>query len=228
VAALDVGATNVRAVPVPPTISGTFAVRVTAGNSEGPSLASLPFTFTVVGLTAPAPPTLTAAQVATNPVDLSWAPGAGGGAPDGYVIQAGTSTGASDLASANLGLTTTLSAVAPLGVRLFVRVVARNAVGSAASNEISFTVAPPSAPVLQPAVVTGSTVDLTWSGPPAASYVLRVRTSPNGTVIASVPVGTVTAITVPAVASGTYYVTVVAALGGTTSAESNQIVVVVP
>lgn len=144
------------------------------------------------------------------------------------MIQAGTSSGASDLASVNVGLATTVSGVAPLGTQLFVRAVALNAAGAASSNEISFTVPQPSAPVLQAAVVAGARVTLTWTGPAGATYTLRVRPTPTGALIASVPVGTVTSVSVPGVTNGTYHVTVFAEVGGSTTGESNQIVVVVP
>lgn len=227
VAALTVGAATAVSIPIPPTISGTFQVTVSAGNAAGESLASLPFTFAIEGLAPPGPPVLTATQVAANPITLSWLPGAGS-SPAAFTIQAGTSSGAANLASANLGLSMSMSAVAPVGVPLFVRVVALNAAGSATSNEISFTVAPPAAPVLQPPVVSGSTVHLAWSGLPGASFTLRARTSPSGPVILSAPVGPVTSFTARGVGSGTYHVTVVATIGGQMSVESNQVVAIVP
>lgn len=78
-AAMDVGASNAFAIAIPPTIHGTYAVRVTAANAAGPSLALAPFTFSIATLAVPQPPVLTANELAVNPISLSWAPG--GGAP---------------------------------------------------------------------------------------------------------------------------------------------------
>lgn len=85
----------------------------------------------------PGPPTLVATQVAANPVTLTWAPGPGG-APTGFVIVAGTAPGAANLGTFPMGLATTVTANAPVGTPVFVRVIAVNNAGSASSNEISF------------------------------------------------------------------------------------------
>ena len=90
----------------------------------------------------PGTPSLSPAQVAANPVTLSWSPGAGG-TPSSYTVYAGTSPGASNLAVAPMGGATSITAVAPVGTPIYVRVVATNAAGSATSNEVQFTVAAP-------------------------------------------------------------------------------------
>jgi hypothetical protein len=86
----------------------------------------------------PGAPQLFATQVTANPVTLTWAAGPGG-APSQYVIVAGTTPGAADLGTFPMGLATAVTANAPVGVPIFVRVVAQNAVGSAASNQINFS-----------------------------------------------------------------------------------------
>jgi hypothetical protein len=111
-------------------------------------------------------------------------------------------------------------------------VVATNAAGSSTSNEVQFTVAAPvvpGVPTLSPASVSGSSVTLSWA-PPASGgtptgYIIRARLPGSAAVIASLN-ATGTSVTVPA-GPGTYLVTIAAANGAGSSAESNQITVVV-
>ena len=177
----------------------------------------------------PGAPTLVAAQVVTNPVTLAWSAGPGG-APTSFTLYAGTGPGQSNLAVAPMGGATSISAVAPVGVPIYVRVVATNPAGSATSNEIAFTLAPPLAPVLDPATVVNGQVTLSWapaaSGPAATIYTVLARYPGAPGIIASLPVAG-TMVTVPA-PPGTYRVTVVASNGTGSSTESNEIVVVVP
>ena len=111
--------------------------------------------------TSPGAPTLRLTQ-SSNPVSLAWSPGSGG-TPTNYTIYAGTSPGASNLAVASMGMSQSISAMAPVGVTIYVRVVASNAAGSATSNEVAFAVtapAAPGAPTLSPASVNGGVVSL--------------------------------------------------------------------
>jgi hypothetical protein len=85
------------------------------------------------------------ANVAGTGVTLQWGPVAGACAATGYVVQAGSSPGSSDIAVINVGGATSLTATAPPGT-YYVRVIALNAVGaSAASREIVIAVGPPAA-----------------------------------------------------------------------------------
>jgi hypothetical protein len=82
-----------------------------------------------------------------------------------------------------------------------------------------------------PAVSAGGLVTLAWSqgggGPPTA-YTIIARFTTNGPVIASLPVSAgATSISVTA-PPGTYFVSVAASNAVGTSAESNQVIVVVP
>lgn len=204
-------------------------LRVVASNQYG-SAVSNEITTLAGAVAAPAAPVLTG-QFLANPITLSWTAGAGGGTPQSYVLVAGTTAGAADLGTAAMGSSTSIMAVVPRGLTIYARVVAQNASGAATSNEITFTVPaaqPPTPPLLQPAVVTGSTVSLAWSGASGATYVLRARATPTGPVLVSSDVGGATAVTVPNVGSGTYYVSAVAVVGGQPSGESNQVTVVVP
>jgi hypothetical protein len=207
--------------------SGTYYLRVFTRDWSGRLSAPSPVRTVDVALPQPpGQPTLVAAQVTANPVTLTWSAGAGG-APTAYTIHAGTAPGASNLAVAPLGTATSITAVAPLGVPIYVRVVASNPAGSATSNEIVFTLAPPQAPTLNPAVVANGHVTLQWSAVAgAAGYTVLARYPGSPAIIASLPVSATT-ITVPA-PPGSYIVTVVAQNGLGTSAESNAITVVVP
>jgi hypothetical protein len=215
--------------------SGTYYFRAVSLERIGARIAASAAVLVTVGPlppTPPGPPALSLAQVAANPVVLNWSPGPGG-PPTNYTLYAGTSPGASNLAVAPVGTATSISAVAPVGTPIYVRVVATNAGGSATSNEVSFTVAPPvvpGPPTLAPAAVSGSIVTLSWSPPTSgtapAGYTILARLPGSPAVVASLPV-TGTSVTVPA-ARGTYVVSVVAFNGAGASAESNQVTVVVP
>jgi hypothetical protein len=208
--------------------SGTYYLRVMSRDSRGTLSAPSDARRVDVALpTPPGAPTLVAAQVASNPILLTWSPGPGG-SPTSYTVYAGTSPGASNLAVAPMGLGTSISANAPAGTLVYVRVVAANAAGQATSNEVDFTLAPPAAPTMSPATVDNGNVTLRWTAVGnAASYTVLARFEGSPVIIASLPVAGGTTVTVPA-PRGRYLVTVVANNGQGTSAESNQITVVVP
>src|SRR5262249_7403568 len=89
--------------------------------------------------TAPNPPTGLQAAVTGSTIVFTWAAPASGCAPDSYVLQAGSSSGASNIASVPLN-GTGFTATGVGNGTYFVRVVAVNAVGqSAASNEVVVT-----------------------------------------------------------------------------------------
>jgi hypothetical protein len=214
--------------------NGTWFFRVRSlapsgapGNVSNTVQVSLPF-----GVTAPGSPVLTATQVASNPITLAWAPGPGS-APTNYTVAAGTSPGGNELGSFPLGGITTITAQVPVGQRIYVRVIASNAMGSATSNEISFEISAPvasGAPTGLASTVAGRLVSLNWSAPTSGSaptsYTVLVRLSPTGPVIASLPGVTSTSFSIPA-PPGTYYLTVTAVNGAGQSDESNQVQVVV-
>ncbi len=87
----------------------------------------------------------------------------------------------------------------------------------------------PATPSLLPAAVTRPDVTLSWiapaTGPAPTDYTLVASLSPDGTAIATQPLGVRTSVQVQA-PDGTYYVRVVATVAGTT-VPSNEIVVVV-
>jgi hypothetical protein len=146
-----------------------------------------------------------------------------------YVLNAGTASGMANLATIDAGLNTSLVVNGVPPGQYFVTVRALNHGGaSVPSDEVPVTVTPP-VPTLHLPVVNGSSVAQSWSvGGLGTTYTLLARTSPAGPVTINAPLGGRTGLTVPGVASGTYYVSVIAQAGGQTSAESNQVVVTVP
>src|SRR5262249_50099942 len=158
-----------------------------------------------------------------------------GGAPTSYVIQAGSTTGSSDLANFDTGSTlTSLTATNVSPATYFVRVLARNAGGTGPpSNEVVVTVAsscasPPGPPEGLSATVNGSTVTLVWqaasSGCSAASYVIQAGSAPGLSNRANFSTGNpVPSFTAGNVAAGVYYVRVLGANAAGTSAASNEI-----
>jgi hypothetical protein len=111
--------------------------------------------------------------------------------------------------------------------------MAQNAGGtSGPSNEVTVIVSAPSlpgAPTLNPPVISGNTVSLSWvagSGTPT-SYVLYVATTPGGSAIATVTLIGTSEIFI-GVPSGTYYLRLAAVNGAGTGPASNEINLVVP
>jgi hypothetical protein len=116
---------------VPP---GTYFVRVQAGNVVGIGPPSPEITFSVGGAGPPGAPSALAATVSGSTVTLSWAAPAGGA--DSYVVEAGSVSGAADIAAIDVGGATSLTGVVPPGT-YFVRVRAVRGSGvGAPSNEI--------------------------------------------------------------------------------------------
>lgn len=187
----------------------------------------------------PSPPFgLTATVIGTNVV-LRWTPANVGGTPTSYVIQAGSSPGAADVVNANTGSALpTLTASAVPGGKYFFRVLARNASGtSAASNDTAVVIAadcstPSSAPTSLSASVNGSDVSLRWSAPAGGcaptSYVIQAGSSPGLSNLANFSTGNAaTTFGASGVATGVYYVRVIAVDAGGRSAPSNEVQVAV-
>jgi hypothetical protein len=135
----DTGSPSTRLTAVAVTF-GTYVVRVKARNSAGTSGPSNEVVILVGGGAGPcaAPPTAPGglnAAVTGQQVTLRW--NAPAGSPTTYIIEAGSSSGASDIANFVTGtVATSLTATATAGT-YFVRVRARNACGtSGASNEV--------------------------------------------------------------------------------------------
>lgn len=140
------GSTSLGSFPVAgPTLSvavpaGSFEVRVRATRGGGTGSASSRVAVVAPApATAPAAPTDLVATVVGRVLRLSWA--LGGGNAESYVLEAGTSSGAANIATLDTGtLDTDFVAPVPPGT-YFLRVRARNTFGtSAPSNEVTFVV----------------------------------------------------------------------------------------
>lgn len=139
IASLPVNGTT---LVVPGVSSGVYYVAIRGVNADGAGSRSNEIMVVVPsgsgsGCTLPPnAPTNLASTVTGNTVMLAWNAPVGGCAPTGYVVQAGSAAGLSNIALINAGTATTLTASAPAGT-YFVRVIATNSAGgSSASNEI--------------------------------------------------------------------------------------------
>ena len=93
VATLNVGNTTAFTTEVP---SGTYYVRIRAQNAEGDSDPSREIEVRLPG--TPPRPTGLVSMSASGVLDLRWTASAGGYAPTGYIVEAGSGPGLSDLA----------------------------------------------------------------------------------------------------------------------------------
>jgi hypothetical protein len=165
--------------------AGSYYVRVRAQNAGGTSNASNEILVVVgsTGCTAPpAPPSSLASSVSGSTVTLTWI--AASGAPSSYVVEAGSSSGAANLANSDLGTTATTYTATGVGAgTYYVRLRARNACGtSAASNEIVVVVGSSSGLVISGwgarlsisviggSYVTSGQIDLTVNTPLSGLY----------------------------------------------------------
>jgi hypothetical protein len=138
-AALSPGGPAVATLPVvansltvPNVPNGVYYVRVRAVGAQGISGASNEVIVSVPAgggcSAAPNAPTSLTVSASGNNVTLAWTAPAGGCPPTGYVVQAGSAPGLTNLAVVNVGGATSLSAVALAGT-YYVRVLALNAFG---------------------------------------------------------------------------------------------------
>lgn len=124
---------------VPP---GTYTARLTAENAGGVSAPSNQITFSVAPPAPPGTPTFATPQLVGRRLNLSWTPG-NGGVPVDYVLVAAVAPGGAPVATLSVGGGTSAALDLPAGVSgtFFLRLFARNALGSSAlSNEVSVLV----------------------------------------------------------------------------------------
>jgi hypothetical protein len=216
--------------------NGTFVLSVRGSNASGTGPESAAVTVTVPQVSPPpGPPSGLTASTTGSTVSLSWTPPSSGGAVGTYALVAGLTPGfVVPLTTLPVGATPGYVVAAVPPGTYYVRVLAQNASGaSAASNEVTVTVAgatPPGAPTLQPPMVTGSTVALSWSagaGQTPTHYTLMASLTPAGAPIQTVPV-TGTAVSFPNVPAGTYYLRLLATNAAGTSLPSAEITLSVP
>ena len=224
----SVGAATSVSSPIP---NGTYYIRVYGQNASGTGPLS-PDIVAQVGL-PPGPPRNAAATASAGVITLTWLPPVSGGTVSTYVVQAGTASGASNVFNAAVGAGTAVSGAVPAG-DYFLRVLAENAGGiSAASNEVSVSVGPacttPSAPVLSGSR-SGNVISIGWSTPPGGpvtSYTVLAGSSAGAGNIFTGNVGLTNAMSAT-VASGPYFIRVVANTACGSSASSNEVSVSVP
>ena len=181
---------------------------------------------------AASPRQMTAA-VSNGTVTLGWQPGVGPQARS-YVLEAGTTTGASDVGTFAVGTVTRVTGVlAPGTYFIRVRGVGDTGPGPAGSEvivSVPSTSTPPSAPGPLSASVSAGVVTLSWGAAAgnATSYVIEAGTAAGLTNIGAIPTGNLdTTWSVPAPA-GTYVLRVRAANTFGLSAATNEVTVVVP
>jgi hypothetical protein len=202
----------------------------------------------VTGEVVTTPPTNLTRTVNGTTVVLSWGAPAGS-QPTSYVVEAGATSGASDIAVFDTGNTATTLTVnnVPAGT-YFVRVRGRDAAGNGpASNEVMVVVGAagpgpgPGAgganctPRNLTALVIGSNVALGWDEPPGSgtpcgsnSYLVQIGSTPGASNLAQVSTpGLIGAFSVPSAPVGTYYIRVRSQGPGGVSAPSNEVVVTV-
>ena len=185
----------------------------------------------IVSADQPGPPTSFSATVAGRTVTLNWQAPSTGAAPTGYRLEAGSSSGGSDLAVFQTGTVPGLTVTdVPDGI-YFVRARSvRNGTASAPSNEARLTVgcaAAPPAPAGLQHTVSGTLVRLDWVvSAGATGYVVEAGTSTGLADIAVLPAGANPSLTATA-PPGTYFVRVRAANGCGASAASNEAIVTV-
>lgn len=211
----------------------TYYARVRAVNGSSVSEPSNEVVVTLSG-TAPCvspPPAPTGFTARTSGLDvaLSWDPSP---SATGYVLEAGDVEGASNVAIANLGLVTSFATSAPPNT-YFTRVRAVNACGaSAPSGEAQVTLgcsmSPPAGLTATP---SGQRVTFSWTpAPGATSYIAQVGTDSGLANLVNTDIGSATAQTVDisGVASGTYYVRILAVTACGITPASNEVTVNVP
>jgi Subtilase family/Fibronectin type III domain/Putative binding domain, N-terminal len=109
--------------------NGTYFIRVRARSAVGQGPPSNEF-LVVVGPKSPGAPNDLRATVVGSTVSLQWSAPTTGGTATGYVLQAGSAPGLSNVLVVPLGGATSITATGVPSGTYFVRVVATNAVGA--------------------------------------------------------------------------------------------------
>ena len=218
--------------------AGRYFVRVRAvnGAGAGPASSEIELNVGADGSAPLQPPRNAVAFMSGGRLTLTWEAPAVGGTPSGYVVEAGSAAGLSNIASLPVNGTSFSFDLVPPGY-YFLRVRATSATRtSAPSNEVMIAVggaaSPPSAPLALRAAVTGNAVTFDWAAPvtgPVTSYRLEAGSASGLSNIAVLNTGTVgTSISFSGVPSGRYYIRLRGVNGVGVGVASNEVVLDVP
>ena len=188
------------------------------------------FKIELAGALAPGAPTGLAASVQGNAVTLSWNAPSSGGSAASYLVEAGNSQGSANLGSAPTTSTSLAVGGVPTG-QYFVRVRARNAVGTSAPTTdliVNVGCTPPAPPSTFTTVVTGTSVAVTWNvAAGTTSTVIDAGYATGATALSTPFAAPAGSVGVPSVPPGTYYLRARALNAcGTSSASVERTVVV--
>jgi hypothetical protein len=187
---------------------------------------------------APNAPTNLTWTLFGSTLTITWAAPSGGAPPTAYVIEAGSTPGASDIANFSTGSTDTRFSASVSGSGVFyIRVRGSNAAGvSDPSNEVVATIGsgtpPPGPPTALLADVAGATVTLIWSAPlsggPVSTYLIEAGSSPGVANLANFSTNSAARIYIATdVGGGTYFVRVRGVNSGGAGLPSNEVMIVV-
>lgn len=189
---------------------------------------------TAFAQSAPNAPVGLSAQVLGNAARLTWSAPNGGTPATTYLIDAGTTSGASNLVSDYpLGgvLSFDTPALPPGGY--FVRVKAANAFGvSSPSTEVVFNIGGlPGPPINLTASMSGARLTLAWGAPATGGAVTQYlatagRAPLSSDIVADAPIGTATSFSID-LAPGQYYIRIRARNAAGVSGFSNEVSVAV-
>ena len=218
--------------------AGRYFVRVRAvnGAGAGPASSEIELNVGADGAAPLEPPRNAVAFMSGGRLTLTWEAPAAGGTPSGYVVEAGSAAGLSNIASLPVNGTSFSFDLVPPGY-YFLRVRATSATRtSAPSNEVMIAVggaaSPPTAPLALRAAVTGNAVTFDWAAPvtgPVTSYRLEAGSASGLSNIAVLNTGTVgTSISFSGVPSGRYYIRLRGVNGVGVGVASNEVVLDVP
>lgn len=184
--------------------------------------------------TPPGTPVGLSAVVNGSGARITWSPPNGGPTVSAYALDAGTSSGSSNLVSNYVVGNVLALDTPPLAPgSYFVRVRATNTFGSSTpSTEVSFSVGgAPGPPINLAASVTGSRLTLTWGAPTTGSVptnylVTAGRTPLSRDIVDGAPIGPNVGFATD-VPPGIYHIRLQARNGVGTSGYSNEVVVTV-
>ena len=175
------------------------------------------FTLSKHAVAAPLAPramTATVTPAAGPLLTLDWQSGIGGGAPDAFVLEAGSQAGAADLGRLATGSRATQFHTPVRPGRYFLRARASNTAGvSPPSEEVEVVVDAqggwaPAAPMRLTSTVSGGTVALTWQAAPGTASFQMEAGQREGAVDVGALTTTATSFAATAVPAGAYYVRV--------------------